>query len=314
MKMKNRNKKYKIQIKMNIKYLWLIVWGVIVNQVLYAHPLQSNDSSLQQCKAKIDKINNLDLYKGCVMYNTSDNSHFVVTPSNKDIEYEENVYSSDICVYYDSAGRIRKYESIHKSMYIDATVVDVMYFDANESLCYRLFYNEGEGDGLKGKMYANGSSILLFEGSVYSSNHGIDKWIDFSYTTTLLPSYFYIYNFKIGNINDLKSHLNSDLSMPQNCPKVRFCIPHIGDTTIISGNDVYIRYEPTINGSVMGKSNVGDLAQILVVGSKETIEGLGCHHWFKIRWEFENQECENVKVEGYIFGAFLEPVEKVITE
>ncbi len=50
--------------------------------------------------------------------------------------------------------------------------------------------------------------------------------------------------------------------------------------------------------------------KILAVGKKETIKGFGTHHWYQVDYSGYQTLDQNIKGRsGWVFGAFLEPVE-----
>ncbi|HEO65529.1 MAG TPA: SH3 domain-containing protein [Spirochaetes bacterium] len=88
-----------------------------------------------------------------------------------------------------------------------------------------------------------------------------------------------------------------------------FRMPKKENNTIINDNNVILRSKPTTKSKKLNYLNVGGYIYILSVGKEESIGKWGKHHWYKIRYSHLETDKEII---GWVFGAFLEPVEEKI--
>lgn len=117
------------------------------------------------------------------------------------------------------------------------------------------------------------------------------NYFDFCLTTNNLKK-----NFKIGKFN---------LSECDIAGYVTFKKPKVNDEAIINANNVILRRKPTTKSEIIGKINPFAIVKILSIDKNEKIEPWGEHHWYKVKYR-------HLKPEGYVFGAFLEPVEVAV--
>ena len=78
--------------------------------------------------------------------------------------------------------------------------------------------------------------------------------------------------------------------------------PGKGDITIINNNHINFRTKPTLKNKVIQQLSVGHLVKVLSVGKQQRISPWGKHYWYKV-------ETYVGEKKGWVFGAFLEPVE-----
>lgn len=99
---------------------------------------------------------------------------------------------------------------------------------------------------------------------------------------------------------------DSAINPPTDCPKVRFIREfNCKDGPVlafVNQNNVYTHSGPGKEFIRVNAFNATDCISIEHTDTIEEIEGLGTYYWYQIN------DSE------YIFGAFLEPVERMITE
>jgi hypothetical protein len=291
---------------MKTKIVAVIVLLIVLSDRLYSQE-RANDTLIKLCKSEVDNINNMTLYKGYLMY--GNDAHSI--ESSVGMEYEDYDWTP-ACVYYDSEGRIRKYADVNETVDGGGKHVNIMYFDETGSLCCNLYSDVDQGQMLHGKMYVYNSTVLRFEGSAYSMDYNDGEWRDFLYLDNPFPIKINEYEFAIRNVEDIKNWLRiDDISMPDGCLKVRFRTPQINDTVVISGKDVLIRENPSTISRIVARNSTGGFVSVSGVMSKENIGKFGTHNWYKIQQDL--YETGDRKQTGYLFGAFVEPVEQIVT-
>lgn len=289
---------------MNTCTIALMALSIIFCDSLYAQE-PPDDLLMTQCINEVDRINNLVLSKGYLIYR--DDVHHIEPAIST--EYEDYGWTP-ACVYYDSVGRIRKYVDVNEMADGGGGHVNIMYFDEAGLLCYNLYSDVDQGQMLHGKMHVRNLTILQFEGSAYSMDYNNAEWRDFLYLDKSLPLKINEYEFAIGNVDDLKKWLKiENVSIPHGCSKVKFTAPRSGDTAVVSGDGVLVREEPSTTSKIVAKNSIGGFVSVLCVMHAETLGKFGTYNWYKVQ-----QDWYEGKQTGYIFGAFLEPVEQVITE
>jgi hypothetical protein len=121
-------------------------------------------------------------------------------------------------------------------------------------------------------------------------------------TVNRIPSKHYLrYDFNIKSLFQRYNIQRNQLINARHSEYVVFKEPVPGNITIINTNDVRFRDKPT-SGKVIAKLKAFNEVKVLNVGSKETIKPYGTYHWYNVLSSVHNQT-------GYVFGAFLEPVE-----
>jgi uncharacterized protein YgiM (DUF1202 family) len=93
------------------------------------------------------------------------------------------------------------------------------------------------------------------------------------------------------------------LQTPTNCKKVQFSIPSINQITFINNDNVNLREDAKTSSKVIRTMTYGDTVKILEVLHEETVKNVGTYNWYKV---------EIIQRTGYVFGAYLEPVEKEV--
>ncbi len=108
----------------------------------------------------------------------------------------------------------------------------------------------------------------------------------------ITPEYDYL--AKYSHVDSLG--INHSLSL-ENGNLVTFSQPIKDKTSVINGIRVNIRKSPSVSSKIVKTLDLGERVKIVDVVQGESI-------WYKIEWR---------DITGYIFGAFLEPVEQIMT-
>jgi hypothetical protein len=67
---------------------------------------------------------------------------------------------------------------------------------------------------------------------------------------------------------------------------------------------VILRSEPNTKSKVLTKLDAIDTVEIISIGKSEKIGRFGEHHWYQVKTMWDKT--------GWVFGAFLEPVEQEV--
>jgi hypothetical protein len=111
------------------------------------------------------------------------------------------------------------------------------------------------------------------------------------------PEYDYLARF--SHTDSLGLHLDRDYSLSVgNHNLVTFSQPNKGQTSIINSAGVTMWELPSISANTIKTLDLGTEVKIVDVIQGETL-------WYRVEWK---------NIAGYIFGAFLEPVEQQLTD
>ena len=272
---------------------------------------QVDSARLRMCKQQVVEINSLSLRKVYIssIYNYPDKeSSWKFTLRNK------NDPGNEYILYVDEQNRIRKYISYDNTE--DYGWQNISYYDTTGSLCYVLFRDDGfTGNDISayayhdGYIYSMGDSII--QGEVKYEETGNNN-------TTLKLEYQTLHNGSITKLlatpeiirihpttEELLSTFNfSEVIVPAKSARVSF-VPNICGFSYVNRNDVLVREGPGTSYPLVEeydkpfKLNVGIDVGISEIAKKEAIGELGTHCWYKTNF-------------GYIYGAFIEPVEQKI--
>jgi hypothetical protein len=111
------------------------------------------------------------------------------------------------------------------------------------------------------------------------------------------PEYFQKLKIFHLKTNEIPINIKKPIYIINKC---RFVKPKKNENTIINANNVIIRSKPSRKSHAIGKLRIASRIKILEFFNKQEITPWGEFYWYKI--SFYNKI-------GYIFGAFIEPVE-----
>jgi hypothetical protein len=263
--------------------------------------------ALQECKAIVDEINALPLYK--LQYQYYYNKWDIILPD------ENNRYDDGyMIVYLDVKGRIRKY--VYRTGTEDNHTSLLCYYDTSGRLrflvgsngeSYTPLYEHGFQEN--GVIYSIGKKIVL-QNMKHSSGNGDNYKIERNICSKCrFPSYLGTENIQhLISAISLSKHigLNTKAMEWNNSMMVTF-VP-MGDSNIdwtwINQNDVKIMAQPKIGSNEMEVRDAGYSVNSYIGQTfKQINDGIT---WYKV----SNYSGYSNPV--YIDGKYLEPVEKII--
>jgi hypothetical protein len=215
---------------------------------------------------------------------------------------------STVC-YFDDEGNLRKF--VQWSDYPESTSSRVAYYSEEGDLMYILFSDfQPEGYSYQGIAYKTVSDE--FTDSIEFRYHvQYNMMVDFenSYIqgkSSKYPTITCEWNTlsKYTHVDSLVSYLQIETPQsPTNCKMVQFDKPSINQITFINNDNVNLRESAKTSSKVIRTMMCGENVKILEVLQEETVRNVGTYNWYKI---------EVIQMTGYIFGAYLEPIEKEI--
>lgn len=264
-------------------------------------------------------INKLMLYKVCcgVTEAEAPGNSFEL-PCDSLLTCDRSLYRGRNIYYYDMAGRIRK----RHSKWFDEdgfTSTSITYYNTRGELCYELCVDSRcMGDYLMGIFIYDGAYLRRSDGYV-----SIDPdYFDFNIVNKKIVGdsiklWINGYEYKQYLISNIQDRPPKSLTKYK---KVYFVTPCVGSTTFVNSHHVNIREAPSTDSKITDKIKACNQVKILSVCKPEFIKGIGCYNWYFV--EYDSYKYDNDiggmalyrGTTGHIFGAFLEPVEKVITE
>ena len=292
------------------KYIFIFFSCLIlgIGAPLYGVTFDNVDSArLQKCIRGITEINSSILNKAYLCWDNS-RDWWLSTRNDHTLKVGSDQFLDEFAIYQDSHGNIRK---VIFTDYQYGYDVCIFYYDTSGVLIYAVLGLEAEEESWNGYQYSDKSGVVLFN----------IKHIDNSgFRETPLIKDIYKYSGQVLNIgawnldrfrsvDKFKSYYKIG-NFPAGCSKVTFTYEVDSGKTVIKENNASIRTAEGLNSSITKKLNAGRDITIISKGKKEYLSPWGDFFWYKIKYErfFINDQI------GYVFGAFLEPVEKIITE
>ncbi|MDR1120224.1 MAG: SH3 domain-containing protein [Dysgonamonadaceae bacterium] len=252
-------------------------------------------SHAQDCsKENIRSVNTMNLYRVYIV-----DGKFSATP-----KYFEGAK----CWYLDGDAKLRKY--FDWSSYPESLSKYLVYYDESGQMAYFLFKDSNpEGYSYWGRAHTGCGP--------YYNHLEFDYTVQFEWETDFWISRTHgkssAFPQTIGNHTWLSMYCHVDSfihrapTLPQECIKVRFAPPRKGNKTFTNDHNIVLREKPSIASAKLQTLEIGRDVTVLEIAQEETIGDMGAHHWFKV-------QLYNVPTTGYIYGAFLEPVEQEIKE
>lgn len=261
-----------------------------------------SSSELNECKKIVADVNSLTFRKVYLYGYSNSATENIIWQLSDHSGFDDQ----SIVIYLDDRNRIRKCIEACFSEY--GSSVNIHYYDTLGHLCYSIISESRDGDfEISGYIYNVGNKIILSEIRDMKYRYSEDG------TSNHLITYK---TYSDGILSDLPKVITlpttitalmstfglpaSVIKIPNNCPMVRFVTGAIG-VTYVNRNDVRLRTGSGHEYPVAYKVNAGFPISIIRMGKQEKLKCLGAHNWYQIGDE-------------YIFGAFLEPVEQIITE
>jgi len=282
-----------------MKQIKFIIFSIIL---LLSKPLFSQDieSIIENCKKEAHQINNLTFEKMVLQYATVSKNDDISFPCYRDVN--ENMSY----IYKDNEGKIRKFLTMWN--HVEWFGYDVHYFDTTGNVVCSYIYNRTYmSPHFYGYRYMSDGKQIFCDMDVYDEDKDLWERITYSegeilltysngfdkilHTDSIMPFCKSLYG-----IEDV---FNADLPTKKVC----FVSPRKRTKTIINARGVNIREKSNTNSSSILVPRFGEIVEILEKGREENIEPFGKNNWFKVN--------VNNKT-GYVFGAFLEPVEEII--
>ncbi len=213
-----------------------------------------------------------------------------------------NYESQKAVIYFDTKGRIRKV--IYSWDVIPTVGHKTMYYKANGNLCYTGF-SQINGAGGEGK--------IRLCGTIHFKDRQVIK-IDTIKYVLRSKKVLRINSFPKGDAqNRTVKDLKKAFKLPDKRPssgRYTFHIPSRGKTTIHK-KFVLIQRKPNVKHNVPYKLYYSDQVTVLAVGKKESKGHWGKYKWYKISHLYpDHKSHKKRRVTGWVFGAFLEPVEE----
>ena len=250
---------------------------------------------------EVNRINGDTLYKKIVTYNGLHSKNTLGIDSYKD---------TDECVsfiYYNSYSAIKKL--VHLFSYPEESGYVIQYFDKYGYTAKTIIHEESAmNPAISGLQYAYGGKSVYTNLEEYNSETS-EKEAIASYSSHEMP-------FNNRFLDDIK-HVDSilgfcintyqvkDLSAIEVSNLVTFALPERGHKTVVNAKDVLVRKKPQLNSKALFSVSIGDIVSVTEKGEEQTINNYGTYPWYAIEINGET---------GYIFGAFLEPVEAIISQ
>ena len=224
--------------------------------------------------------------------------------------YKANVEGFTAC-YIDDEGNLRKF--VQRIEYPGSLLETIAYYSEEGELMYiRFCNNDTEGYSYQGIAYKISRDYDWGDTIEYRYNVQYSMMADFdNYSiqgkSSKYPAITCEWNLlaKYTHVDSLASYLlNFQIKIQQptfKCKKVQFSKPSKNQKTYINNDNVNLREGAKTSTKVIRTMGSGEIVKILEVLQEETVKNVGTFNWYKI---------EVNQTTGYIFGAYLESVEK----
>jgi len=249
--------------------------------------------------AEKEAINGMVLYKA---YTDNKPEGGMLTPVKP--EYFEGFSAC----YFDEEGNLRKF--VQRIEYPESLLETIAYYSEEGELMYiRFCNNDTEGYSYQGMAYKISRDYDWGDTIEYRYKVQNRMMADFdNYSiqgkSNKYPAITCQWNelAKYTHVDSLASFFRVKiLQPPDNCKKVQFSKPSKNQITYINNDNVNLREGAKTSTKVIRTMGSGEIVKILEVLQEETVKNVGTFNWYKI---------EVNQTTGYIFGAYLEPVEK----
>ncbi len=214
----------------------------------------------------------------------------------------------ETCYYFDSNDNLRKYISTWE--YPESGFSIIGYYNTKGELMYVLFnMSQPEGYSCQGLAYKTYSDEF---GDSITFNYNLQYVYSADYKNLHTQGYSNKYPSTIGewnlsnytHVDSLKLYSKIDVlqALPDS-KKVKFFKPSKNQISFINGHEVNLKEQSNTSSKVIRTMNIGEKVTISNVLQEDLIENIGHYNWYKVK---------NNHTIGFVFGAFLEPVEKEV--
>jgi hypothetical protein len=228
----------------------------------------------------------------------------------------------EFSVYKDTSGNIRK---IIYTNYDYGYKVVIGYYDTLGHLIRVVFNIRDDIESFWGYQWAEQRELFFSNEAYikYNPDYVEEQGLTFEKeggTPTI--EIIYTYEGKIlhfgdqsltlfAHVNDVKSCYNIG-DFPAGCATVTFSYEVQSGKTITGSNAVRVREAPRLKSKVVETLYAGEDITIIAQGKRENIAPWGEFYWYKVN--YQNFWTPANPHTGYIFGAFLEPIEIMIND
>jgi len=273
---------------------------------------------LKRCMSAVHEINATPLTKAYLVRNAE--GSWTLNANNPKAR-RSAPYLDEFAVYKDTQENIRK---IIYTNYDYGYKVLIGYYDTSGQLIRAVFNVRDDIESFWGYEWAE-------QGELFFSNRAYIKYdpdfVEMEDVRTFeeeirAPSIETVYAYEgkmlhfgdhslalFAHVNDIKSCYNIS-AFPAGCATVVFSYEVPSGKTVVGSNAVRIRDAAHVKSKVVETLYAGDDIAIIAQGKRETIAPWGEFYWYKVN--YRNFERNSPASSGYIFGAFIEPVEKEI--
>ena len=278
------------------------------------------DNPYRVLDKQVADIDNQILYKAyCFFAGSGGPSEFALV-SRMD-SAENRGYYMPACqkVYFDDQERTRK---IMNYTEYSSSVSVIGYYDESGDLIYAVSYDSGESIVYySSKTYFNKGEAILKTGKIQVDGAERPCYFRFEngkwHTTEneCFPSDYLSYIVSIDEFINRVNKVNMwgphQINILKDCNKVRFMEACVGDTATINAYDVNIQKEPGKKKQIIDVIDAqGTSAIVMEKQLRRKNARSNTYPWYKIRYNFEDMQTPD-KI-GYIYGQYLDPVEKII--
>ena len=212
-------------------------------------------------------------------------------------------------IYLDQNHKIRKY--ICKSSYPEGRQQLVQYYSENGNLVHMLYWTSWALLEHGIESFTSRGTFSFVDGILFKINNVsyydfLDRRKKREITQNIIPEKTY-FSFP-STISELCSTEKIDITkLPKNkfSGFCSFRAPLPKEITLISVNDVFFRKAPSTNSESFSSFETLDTIRIISVGETEQISIYGNNPWYQV---WNNSKIEYAS-KGYVYGAFVEPVE-----
>jgi uncharacterized protein YgiM (DUF1202 family) len=233
----------------------------------------------------------------------SENTAVGMVLLSNDPNYFDGFYS----FYFDQDNLLRMFVS--STNYPESSSEVIAYYNKEGELMHISFYrHEPEGYSYQGIAYKTQCEV---DSIYYKYNIQYEMMGEFEKRDEERYDNHYSLIIEEWDILKMYSHTGNlqsyfkikSLIPPEECKKVQFRMPQKNEITYVNKDKVNVREQRNTSSKVISILDIGARVKILDILQEESIKGLGTYNWYKV-------EINNIT--GYIFGAFLEPVEKEV--
>lgn len=271
-------------------------------------------SALTEIENEIVRINNSVLYKAYRVYNGEDMGYTLIEDKNL---LKQHYLNADT-VYFDVDKKIKKI--VFTSEY-GQLIGSISYYNNEGNRIFSMEYDVDQGVSVSCKRYLKDGKTFLLIGKIVEelfpdvlTTHVYyrDGEMTTPYTGILSAKYDFLLDniFNISSLMIPMDMLNDSIKLV-NCVKVKFESPCLFDTTVVNSYNVNIRNKPGTKEQIIDTIfQQGHPVIVLEKLFEEKNMNLNTYPWYKIKYNKYYWRVPDKT--GYIYGKYLDPVEKII--